>query len=491
MAEASFSPWRAYPASEVPNWDLETDVAIVGFGGAGASAAIEAATAGMAVTLFEVSAGSGGASGLSGGDVYLGGNGGTPIQRAAGFEDSTEDLYNYLLAAGGPDADEARVRLYADNALGHYHWLVEQGVPFKGTYLPQKITEPMTDDTLIWSGSEEAWPFSALAKPAPRGHSVQMMGAGAGRKLMDALDARVQALGVDVRCNSRVLCLVVDLQNRVCGLVVRIDSEARFVRVRRGVILCAGGFCMNKDMLRRHAPQTLTLNMPIGTTDDGSGILMGMSVGGDAIHMDEFFVSCGWYPPDSLVKGIFVNEKGQRFINEDCYHGRVIREALRQPGDKVYLLVDNAIFDRPVEDALITLGAAGESWDEVERELGMPEGTLTATVSVFNRHAAEGLDPLFNKAAKWLKPLDEGPFAAFELERSYTTHYFFTLGGLKTLPTGEVLDRNGAPIAGLYAAGRTACGLPRWGDGYSSGMSLGDSTFFGRQAGKSVARAGS
>ena len=65
----------------------------------------------------------------------------------------------------------------------------------------------------------------------------------------------------------------------------------------------------------------------------------------------------------------------------------------------------------------------------------------------------------------------------------------FTLGGLDTLPTGEVLTEERSVVAGLYAAGRTACGLPRWGEGYSSGMSLADATFFGRQAGMRAARA--
>ena len=63
----------------------------------------------------------------------------------------------------------------------------------------------------------------------------------------------------------------------------------------------------------------------------------------------------------------------------------------------------------------------------------------------------------------------------------------FTLGGLSTLPTGQVLTPEGEVIAGLYAAGRCACGIPRWGEGYSSGLSLGDSSFFGRQAGRHAA----
>ena len=489
MTGPRYSPSRALPLNRVTSWDIETDVAIVGFGAAGACAAIEAAAAGARVTLFESGAGSGGATALSGGEIYLGGGGGTPIQRQNGFEDSTEAMYAYMMMAGGPDADEAKVRLYAENSLAHYHWLVDQGVPYKGSFIPTKIIEPETDDTLIWCGSEEAWPFAQAAKPAPRGHVIQWTGWGGGRMLLDVLEARVREAGVDVRCSSRVLCLVADEAGRVHGLVVRIDGVERFVRAARGVILCAGGFTMNPDMLRRHAPGTLRLIDPIGALDDGSGILMGMSVGGDAIHMDEFFTTCPWYPPESLVKGIFVNQHGQRFINEDCYHGRVSAHMVRQPGDKVYLLLDNAIFGRPMEFARVDIAAVGESWAEVEADLGMTPGTLTATVDLYNRHAANGEDPLWHKAPKWLKPLDEGPFAAIEFRIGYSFFSFFTLGGLNTRPTGEVLGRDGKPVPGLYAAGRTTSGLPRWGLGYSSGMSLADCTFFGRQAGRAAAMA--
>jgi succinate dehydrogenase/fumarate reductase flavoprotein subunit len=137
----------------------------------------------------------------------------------------------------------------------------------------------------------------------------------------------------------------------------------------------------------------------------------------------------------------------------------------------------------------IEIGAAGETWDEVERELGLPRGTLVETVNVYNRGAAQGEDPLFHKARKWLKPLDEPPFVALDCRVDHCFYSSFTLGGLDTLPTGEVLDEERNAIPGLYAAGRTACGLPRWGEGYSSGMSLADATFFGRQAGRTSASA--
>jgi 3-oxo-5alpha-steroid 4-dehydrogenase len=484
-----FSTMR--PCRKPPRWDLETDVAIIGFGAAGASAAIEAATAGAQVTLFEATSGNGGTSALSGGEIYMGGNGGTPIQRAAGFSDDTEALYQYLLMAGGPNADAAKVRLYADNSLKHFDWLQAQGVEYKNSFVPQRIVEPDTDDCLIWSGSEEAWPFCEAAKPCPRGHTPKFMGMGAGRYLMDKLAARVTALCVGVRYDTRAVALITDDANRVTGVVARSGGENQYVRARKGVLLCAGGFVMNREMVKQHAPLLLRSNHPIGTVDDGSGIVLGQSAGGAAINMAEGFVTLPWYPPESLIKGIFINEQGQRYVNEDCYHGRVSHHSLQQSGTRRFLLQDSETHAEPAfgQFAKISIAAAGETWAEVEKDLDLPQGSLTSTVELYNQYAAKGEDPLFHKARKWLKPLDKPPFVALDCRTDVCFYPTFTLGGLDTLPTGEVLTAERKPVAGLYAAGRTACGLPRWGEGYSSGMSLADATFFGRQAGLTIAAA--
>lgn len=479
------------PCTAVSRWDHETDVLVVGFGAAGACAAIEAADAGAKVTLLECTSGNGGTSALSGGEIYMGGSGGTPIQRSAGFTDATEDLYQYLLAVGGPNADAARCRAYAENSLAHFEWLVAQGVNYKNSFIPERIVEPMTDDCLIWSGSEEAWPFVEKAKPCPRGHTPQFMGMGAGRMLMDVLAARVAGRGVDVRYDHRVLALVQDRDGRVEGVVARVDNEPRFFRARRGVILCAGGFVMNRDMVRRHCPILLRSEHPIGTVDDGSGILLGQSAGAAAINMAEGFTTLPWYPPETLIRGIFVNEAGQRFINEDCYHGRVSHHCLQQAGNRIFLLQDGETYAEPAfgQFAKIGIAATGDSWEEVERELDLPQGALVSTVEVYNRHAANGVDPLFHKGRRWLKPLDAGPFVALDCRIDATFFSSFTLGGLHTLPTGEALRADLSPVAGLYAAGRTACGLPRWGEAYSSGLSLADATYFGRMAGRRAAKA--
>lgn len=485
---ASFN--HPLPVSAVPAWDAATDVMIVGYGAAGACAALEAARAGAQVCIVEASGTHGGASALSSGEIYAGGGGGTTIQRAAGFEDTSEDMYRYLLMAGGPDADAAKVRLYVDRSLEHFGWMQQQGIPFKNSYIPERILEPETDDCLVWSGSEEAWPFSTHAKPCPRGFMPQWPGGGTGKQMMDVLATRVAELPVELRFETRCSAMVVDTVGRVCGIVARHAGREFFLQARRGVILCAGGFIMNEAMLRRHAPLALRANRPIGALDDGSGILLGQSVGGNAIHMDEIFATLPQYPPEQNIHGILIDGRGQRFINEDCYHGRVTQYLLRRSGTRFWLLLDHASYvEQPFREFFrIGIGATGETWAEVETELGLPTGALTATIEFYNRHAAEGRDPLFHKAARWLRPLVQPPFVALDFRIDYALCSTFTLGGLDTLSSGEVLDAARKPIAGLFAAGRTACGIPRWGEGYSSGMSVGDSTFFGRMAGLAAGR---
>lgn len=484
---ADISLHTPYSAADVAAWDMETDIVIIGFGATGACAAIEAAQSGADVKLFERNSGSGGASGLSGGEIYLGGNGGTEVQRAAGFEDTTEDFAAYLKMAGGPCADDAKCDLYAQESVNHFNWLKAQGVPYRGNYMAGKIIEPMDDTTLIWSGSEAAAPFYKSAKPAPRGHVIQHMGWGGGRPLVDILEAKARALGVDVIVDARAMALIKDV-DKIVGAIFRIDNKPVFVKARKGVVLATGGFVMNEEMRRKYCPDTFKINDPIGDKDDGTGINLGLSAGGDAIHMEQFFTTCPWTIPESHAKGVFVNVQGQRFINEDCYHGRVSRTAVDQPGDRVYLLLDSAHFEQPPEFARMTIAGTGNDWEEVERELEMPEGTLSRTMAFYNEHARAGRDPLFDKQKPILTPLDQGPYVALELHFQNSYFSFFTLGGLKTSTDGEVLDRAGAPIPGLFAAGRCTSGLPAWGHGYSSGMSLADCTFFGRQAGRKAAQ---
>ncbi|HET6337447.1 MAG TPA: FAD-dependent oxidoreductase, partial [Polyangiales bacterium] len=151
-AVASTSPGSNEPitlarhAREIDTWNEEADVVIVGMGAAGASAAIEARGHGADVLVLERAADGGGSTALSGGIIYFGG--GTETQRACGFSDDLDEMYKYLLAASGPNPDEAKVRLYCERNLEHYAWFKAQDVEFKPSFFAKKTTEPPGDDGL-------------------------------------------------------------------------------------------------------------------------------------------------------------------------------------------------------------------------------------------------------------------------------------------------------------------------------------------------------
>jgi succinate dehydrogenase/fumarate reductase flavoprotein subunit len=467
---------------EIRAWDEEVDVLVVGLGAAGAAAALEAARAGAGTLVLERAGGGGGTSALSGGVLYLGG--GTALQKACGFEDSAEDMFKYLMASSGLSPDEAKIALYCEGSVEHYDWVVAQGVPFKPTFYYGCSGEPPTDDGLVWSGSECAHPFVEIARPAPRGH-VPRMPYQTGPLLMQKLCAAVEASPARVAANQRCVALVQAADGGVVGAVAQAFGRERAFRARRGVVLTTGGFINNDEMLAAHQPLIGRVRFRVGAEgDDGSGIRLGVAAGGATIHMDAASISLPVTQPWGLKRGILVNAQGQRFINEDAYYGRLGEWALLHHGGRAWLVVDDAVFEKPEYD--FEVAAVAETPAELERELGLPPGSLEATLALYNRHAERGADPLFHKRPEYLKPLVVPPFGAFGCSTENSLYAAFTLGGLRTDVDGRVLDPEGEPVPGLFAAGRATSGIAV--GGYSSGISLGDGTFFGRRAGRAAAR---
>ncbi len=466
------------PLREVERWDDSADVVVVGLGAAGCCAAIEAAEAGADVLALERMSGGGGTSALSTGQLYIGG--GTPIQKACGFEDSPEEMFKYLMATCGPGEDEAKIRMYCDHSVGHFHWLVEHGVPFKESYYGDGSYTP-TDDCLSFSGSEQSWPYREIAVPAPRGHTVQQDGIEAGAQLMRSLVAAVGRTSTRVWEDSLVQTLVADADGRIVGCAVRRDGGEQLVEARRGVVLCAGGFINNRDMVHHYAPELARCRYRAASDgDDGRGIRMGMGAGGAAKRMETGCIVLPYTVPKSLMNGIMVDRRGMRFINEDLYQTTVGEAALLHQGGHVFLICDNECFARPFAPAEVA--AVEETIADLEKALDMPEGVLQSTVEVYNRHAERGEDPIFHKGRQYLQPLVSPPFAAIDYRVENSLYTVFTMGGLHTLPTAQVVNADGDVISGLYAAGRTTSGLAA--QGYSSGLSLADATFFGRMAGR-------
>lgn len=472
---------------DIETWHGETDVIVVGAGCAGLSAAVGAAVEGAEVLVLERTGGWGGASAMSGGLIYLGG--GTGLQTACGFEDSPEEMYKFLMASTGPGPDEAKVRLYCDESVAHYDWLVECGVPFKPSMYTGLFPEPLSDDGLMYSGGEDTYPWNEIAQPAPRAHVPQMDDKRPGERsggwmLMKCLVDTAERHGVAMEYDTTVQRLVVDDSGAVCGVIATQYGEERAIRARRGVVLASGGFAFNDEMLAQHAPQLIGRNK-LGTDgDDGRSIRMAQSIGAGVRHMDAS--ECAYGAVTGLIApAIVVNATGQRFINEDTYFGRVGQAVLFNHSGISFVVLDEAIWDGVAPEYRMGMQP---TWvcatvAELEAEMELPEGTLQSTVAQYNRHAESGTDPVFGKGEKWLTPLT-APFAAIDMRSGLLT--VFTLGGLDSTVDGQVRHVSGHTIPGLFAAGRTTSGIPA--GGYLSGSSLGDGTFFGRRAGQAAAR---
>ncbi len=485
--------------ADVDSWDGEADVVVVGYGVSGASTAITAAAGGLDVLVLERSGGWGGAAALSGGFIYLGG--GTPLQKECGFDDTPEEMFKFLMAAMGPGADPVKTKCYCDDSVMHYQWLIDNGVEFKPEFFPHPGHIPAGDQGLMYSGGENAWPFNTIAKPAPRGHVPRQRQQDADRPaaaeseceggywLMAALAGRCDELGVRSAYDVRIDRLIVDSEGRAHGVNGHRLGKPVHYRAGEGVVLASGSFNYNDELMDTYVPTMRGKQGATIETHDGQALLMARAIGADLGRMDGSEVWAHTVVPEYLSRGIVVNQFGQRFVTEDTYPGRVSQFIHFHADDRAYLIIDDEIYENtelwPLSKSLpkstTTPIAVADKVEELEREVGFPEGSLQATVTLYNNHAENGHDPVFHKNSENVKPL-RPPFGVLDLSNSAAG---FPLGGLRTTVDGEVLHVLGHTIPGLYAVGRAASGIPVW--GYASGTSLGDGSFFGRRAGLHLA----
>lgn len=482
MADAQIPETIALDSVE--SFTDDVDVLVIGCGVAGGSAAVEAAAAGAKVLVLERAAEAGGTSCMAGGHFYLGG--GTAVQQATGHEDSPEEMEKYITAVSR-DPEPDKIHAYCFDSVDHFNWLEELGVAFERSFYPEKaVIQPQTQG-LMYTGNEKVWPFKNMAVPAPRGHKVPVPGdTGGASMVVELLVKRLGELGAEIRYETGARQLVVDENGTVVGAQWRRPGAEGVIKAR-SVIIAAGGFVMNEEMVARHVPHVAEKPFTLGSTyDDGLGIRLGESVGAALKHMDQAFVTAPIYPPSILLTGIVVNKNGDRFVAEDSYHSRTSGFVMDQPDSVAYLIVDEAHLQRP-EVPLIKFIDGWETVAEMEADLGIPEGRLQTTLANYNKHAADGEDPEFHKSAEFLAPQDQGPWAAYDLSLGKAMYSCFTIGGMATSVDAEVLDATGRPIPGLYAAGACAANIAQDGKGYASGTQLGEGSYFGRRAGRHAA----
>src|ERR1700722_8976828 len=242
---------RPRAASEVKSWDIETDVLITGYGGAGVGAAIEAARGGAEVLVLEAAGGPGGASAMSGGYIYTGG--GTALQKACGVKDTQENFYNGWVASTGPTSGPSpqthveRCEVYAKEGVSYFDWLVSFGIPYKERFFDGPCWQVPSGYGVTWSGGESAYPWNLVADPAPRAHVAYLApgegkgDAGPGQIVLKHLVAGADALGVKKELDLKVERLVTESDGRVVGVIARRYGDEVAIKAPRGVVLTAGG----------------------------------------------------------------------------------------------------------------------------------------------------------------------------------------------------------------------------------------------------------
>ncbi len=527
---------------ELPKWDAEADVIVVGFGGAGACAAIEAAEQGASVVVLERFSG-GGATAMSGGVFYAGG--GTQHQRDAGFEDTCDAMFAYLKAEARGVVSDETLRCFCDGSDDDLRWLEAMGVQFEGSYCPFKTSYPTDDYYLYYSGSETVEPYRSLSKPAPRGHRVK--GAGlSGASLFRSLRDRAHAMGIGVQSSTRVDSLVMDELDSVDGVecsaipdgsiwsalhrllytvhcrtiiyappigrimtrwlaaIERRAAKPLRIRARKGVVLASGGFVMNRDMVAQEAPHSLA-GLPLGTAgDDGSGIELGVSAGGVTSHLNRVTAWRFYNPPEGFVRGVLVDREGQRICNEALYGAAVGSKMIEEHRGKAYLILDAAMWRSSIRQVfkqtvffqklqtfyIYLLGhKRAQSLEQLAQKAKIDAKALANTISKYNELARRGDADPEGKPAEYVQPLVQPPFYAVNCSLD-TPHAFpcpvLTLGGLVVdEDSGLVKREDGSVIDGLYAAGRSALGICS--ESYVSGLSIADCVFSGRRAGSHAA----
>lgn len=386
-------------------WDEAADLVVVGLGGAGVSAALEALERGVSVIALDRYEG-GGSTSANGGIFYAGG--GTVIQKEAGEEDTPEEMYKYLKIEAGDVVSDATLRRFVSESVSTVDWILHHGAKLNSKVWKKKASYPPLEYFLYHPDNTLVANYRKQAKPAARGHRAFVQNGkkawGLGFAIYEPLREAALKLGMTFHRHSEARQLAVDSSGRVIGVKIlsvpkgsadaasftkyiarantflamlppalpfaaitigignhylkkamKIEShgrETRWIRAREGLLLSAGGYIMNPKMVAEHAPDYVQ-GMPNGTLgDQGSGIYLGMSAGGSTALMGKISAWRFINPPKAWADAIIVNARGERFVDETVYGATLGEHIGDHQGGVGYIVYDAASRKKAFKQAM-------------------------------------------------------------------------------------------------------------------------------------------
>ena len=463
VLDANRKDARGGDAGEKETKTVDTDIVIIGAGGAGMTAAIMAKQAGRDFVILEKM-------------PYVGGNttkatGGmnaaeTHYQKEQGIEDSVALFVQDTMEGGHNLNDPALVETMAQYSSDAIDWLDSIGAS-----LPK----------ISFSGGASV----------NRIHAPED-GSGVGSYLVDHFSAKLDELGVDIMLETEATELLTDESGKIIGVKAE-SKDTAYTFNCQAVILATGGFGANEEMYTQYRPDlkgTVTTNAPGAT---GDGIVMAEKLDAATVDMDQIQLHPTVEQSTSMlitesVRGdgaILVNQKGERFVNELLTRDAVSAAELEQDGQYAYILFDQNLRDhlKAVEKYVkANLTVQADTIEGLAEQLSIDPATLAATLNQWNEAVKNQEDPLFGRTTGMNADLTTAPYYAIKIAPGI--HH--TMGGVKINTSAEVINKAGGTIPGLFAAGEVTGGVH--GGNRLGGNAVADIVIFGRIAAESAMR---
>jgi fumarate reductase flavoprotein subunit len=476
-----------HPERTLNSETMETQIAIVGGGGAGLAAAVAATENGAKVIVVEKRPTLGGNSAMAEGLLAAE----SPAQKRMKIDAQRDEVFRMAMDYAHWRIDARIVRAFIDKSGDTIQWLENKGLFFDWIpyfYPNQRI---------------RTW------------HCLRRRGL----EITELLVKECEKYGVPLYCQTAGNKLMTDRKGNLTG-VIATTREKELRITAESVIIATGGYGGNKELLKKYNPYYNDNMQGPGLPNMGDGLLMATGIGAatEGLGLIHFSGHTPHQAPEELMvtsdepNTIWLNKKGERFIDETVGFNRFesVNAVLRQPDSLCYTLLDERIKQSIIENGIIkgigcvvlagtklpglgkSLELAAEkgnariadTWEEIAEWMGIKPEVLKATVDEYNACCDNGHDDVFAKDRRYLEALRTPPYYALKCY----PRFLGTIGGIKINHHMEVLDKNDNPIPGLYAAGIDTGGWEV--DSYNavlSGTTFGFAINSGRIAGENAA----